>query len=88
MVRSQRSDESEQPPHDKEALLVAIPRLLTIDEVSTIARAPASSVSFWIYSGRLRALKVGRRRLIAENDLLEFLGLDREALPNVKQRRR
>lgn len=67
---------------------MAIPKLLTIAEVSTIARAPASSVSYWIYSGRLRALKVGRRRLVAENDLSAFLGLEREPLTSTKQRRR
>lgn len=69
-------------------MLVAIPRLLTIDEVSTIARAPASSVSYWIYSGRLRALKVGRRRLVAENDLSEFLGLASERPTQAKRRGR
>lgn len=67
---------------------MAIPKLLTINEVAFIARAPSSSVSFWIYSGRLRALKVGRRRLVAENDLSEFLGLTSETRTPTKRRGR
>ena len=50
-----------------------LPRLFTIDEVSTVTRAPRSTVQFWIYSGQLRSLKVGRRRLVSDQALLAFL---------------
>lgn len=52
---------------------MALPRLLTISEVASLTRAPISTVSFWIYSGKLKAHKVGRRRLVAEPDLVAFV---------------
>lgn len=54
---------------------MAIPKLYTIDEVGEVAHAPGS-VLFWIYSGKLASVKVGRRRLVAEDALRRFLGLD------------
>lgn len=50
-----------------------IPRLLTVAEVAKIARAPRSSVQYWIYSGRLQSRRVGRRRLVTEDELCDFL---------------
>jgi excisionase family DNA binding protein len=62
--------------HDERRFTVTIPRLYTIDEVVAVAHAPRGSVQFWVYSGKLPSLKVGRRRLIAEDALRRFLGLD------------
>ena len=52
---------------------MTLPKLLTIAEVGDIARAPRSSVLYWIYSGKLKAYKVGRRRLVSEQDLMAFI---------------
>jgi excisionase family DNA binding protein len=65
--------------HYKEVLLMAVPQLFTIDEVATITHAPRSTVLYWIYSGRLATLKVGRRRLVQEVDLQRFLGISTPA---------
>jgi excisionase family DNA binding protein len=54
---------------------MSIPRFYTLDEIAEIASAPRSSVNFWVYSDRLRSVKVGRRRLVTEPDLIKFLGL-------------
>jgi len=62
--------------HDERRFTVAIPKLYTIDEVGALAHAPRGSVLFWVYSGKLASVKVGRRRLIAEDALRCFLGLD------------
>lgn len=55
---------------------MALPKLLTIDEVAAIARAPRSTVFHWAYTGRLKSRRVGRRRLVVEEDLRAFLKLD------------
>jgi hypothetical protein len=44
--------------------------------IVAVAHAPRGSAQFWVYSGKLPSLKVGRRRLIAEDALRRFLGLD------------
>jgi excisionase family DNA binding protein len=62
--------------HVQRRFIVTIPKLYTIDEVGTLAHAPRGSVLFWIYSGKLASVKVGRRRLVAEDALRRFLGLD------------
>ena len=46
---------------------------LTIVEAAALARAPVSSVRGWIYSGRLRASRPGRRVLVRRDRLLAFL---------------
>ena len=51
-----------------------IPKLLTLDEVAALTRAPVRSVYYWIYTGKLRGRKVGRRMLVAEPDLAVFVG--------------
>jgi excisionase family DNA binding protein len=52
---------------------MVLPKLLKIAEVAEIARAPRSTVLYWIYSGKLKAYKVGRRRLVSEPDLMAFI---------------
>jgi excisionase family DNA binding protein len=54
-----------------------VPKFFTVDEVAAIARAPRSSVFHWIYSGKLNSQRVGRRRLISEQDLRAFLRVDK-----------
>lgn len=65
---------------------MSIPRMLTVTEVAAHCRGPVSSVRGWIYAGKLRSRKVGRRRLVAEADLLQFLehGTDGEAAAAAK----
>jgi excisionase family DNA binding protein len=53
-----------------------IPKLLTVEEVAEVTRAPVSSVRSWIYCGKLRGRKVGKRMLVAETDLAVFVGED------------
>lgn len=55
---------------------MAIPRLLTIAEVAAIARAPLNTVRFWIYSSKLASRRVGRRRLVTEDELRTFLKVE------------
>jgi len=47
--------------------------LLKIDEVAEACRTSTSTVRWWIGQGRLRSLKVGRRRLVYASDLTAFL---------------
>jgi excisionase family DNA binding protein len=56
-----------------------LPKLLTIDEVAAAARAPRSTVFHWIYTDQLRSRRIGRRRLVAEPDLLRFLDGEKTA---------
>jgi excisionase family DNA binding protein len=46
---------------------------LTVAEVAEKTRAPVSTVRHWIYTGRLKARKVGRRRLVEKMALVDFL---------------
>lgn len=59
--------------------MTTIPRLLTLPEVAAVARAPLSSVRYWIQKGQLPSVKVGRRRLVAEADVVAFIGLPASA---------
>ena len=50
--------------------------LLRLEEVAAEARAPLSSVRYWISSGRLPSVRPGRRRLVRRIDLDAFLARD------------
>ena len=52
-----------------------VPTLYSIDDVSLLTQSPRNTVIFWIRTGRLNALKVGRRRMVTEPALLRFLGV-------------
>ena len=55
-------------------------RLLTIDEVADLLRVSRWSVYQLIWSGQLRTLKIGRRRLVRPSALAECMKLlDQEA---------
>ena len=56
---------------------MTLPKYLTISEVAAATHAPRSSVLYWIYSGKLKAYKVGRRRLVTEQDLIAFIQQER-----------
>ena len=60
------------------------PRFLLIDEAAAIARTSPNTIRYWIQSGRLRSARPGRRRLIAERDLLALLNDD--AAPGTRRR--
>ncbi len=57
---------------------MGLPKLHTIDEIADLTHSPRRSVLYWIYSGRLKSLKVGRRRLVAEEALCRFMGVDED----------
>jgi excisionase family DNA binding protein len=55
-------------------------RLLTINEVADLLRISRWSVYQLIWSGQLRTLKIGRRRLVRPSALAECMDLlDQEA---------
>jgi excisionase family DNA binding protein len=56
--------------------LADLPRLLTIPEVASVARAPITSVRGWLATGRLQSVRPGRRRLIPRDALERFLAGD------------
>lgn len=49
------------------------PELLTVNEAAEIMRIGRTSANGLLWSGELRSIKVGRRRLIRRVDLDEFL---------------
>ncbi|MBK8169660.1 MAG: helix-turn-helix domain-containing protein [Sandaracinaceae bacterium] len=53
-----------------------LPALLTLSECAEIARAPLSSVRYWVSQGRLRSVRPGRLRLVRRADLALFLGIE------------
>jgi excisionase family DNA binding protein len=54
---------------------MTIPKLLTVSEVAAITRAPRASVQAWLYKNRLESVKVGRQRLVTEEALARFIGM-------------
>jgi excisionase family DNA binding protein len=46
---------------------------LFVEEVARMCRTPASSVRYWLCTGRLASVKPGKRRLIRRDDLERFL---------------
>jgi len=50
-----------------------IAELLRLDEVAALCRTSTSTVRWWILRGRLKSLKVGRRRLVRAADVRAFL---------------
>lgn len=60
--------------------MVAQERLLTINEVADLLRISRWSVYQLIWSGQLRTLKIGRRRLVRPSALAACMDiLDQEA---------
>lgn len=60
--------------------MVAQERLLTINEVADLLRISRWSVYQLIWSGQLRSLKIGRRRLVRPSALAACVDiLDQEA---------
>ncbi len=59
---------------ESQPLVMSRPRFLLIDEAAEIARTSPNTIRYWIQIGRLPSTKPGRRRLIAESDLLALLG--------------
>ena len=48
-------------------------RYLTLGEVAEITRAPMSTVYHWCGAEKLRSFRVGKRRLVREDDLAKFI---------------
>ncbi len=52
---------------------MGLPRMYTITQVAEITHAARSSVEHWVYSGKLLSRRVGRHRLVTEDELRTFL---------------
>jgi excisionase family DNA binding protein len=52
---------------------VLLPRLLTVVEVANACRVASRTVWRWIAEGELKTHRLGRKVLIAEEDLADFL---------------
>ena len=50
-----------------------LPRLLTVTEVADLCRVVSRTVRRWIADGDLKVHHLGRKVLIAESDLADFL---------------
>ncbi len=48
-------------------------RYLTLDQVAERLSTPLATVRYWLALGKLRAYKPGRRPLVSEADLAEFV---------------
>ena len=48
-------------------------QLFLVEEVAAICRVPISTVRHWILIGKLKSIRPGRRRLVRQSDLEEFL---------------
>ncbi|WP_062518536.1 helix-turn-helix transcriptional regulator [Demequina gelatinilytica] len=56
-----------------------MPKLLTITEVAEMLRTSPNTINYWIYKGTgPKSIKVGRRRLWSEADVLAWLEARRE----------
>jgi excisionase family DNA binding protein len=53
--------------------MTTTPRYLLIDEAAEIARTSPNTIRYWIATGRLPSRRPGRRRLIAERDLIALI---------------
>jgi excisionase family DNA binding protein len=49
---------------------------LLLSEVAELARAPISTVRFWVLTGRPPSSRPGKRRLVRRRDLERFLRRD------------
>lgn len=56
-----------------------IPKVYTIAEVSKHTRAPIATVRSWIYTGKLKSIKIGRKRLISETEVLRLFNTQEHA---------
>lgn len=67
------------PLHQRSARRRAdLPHLLTVDEVASVLRVTPEYVTRWmIFTKRIQYVKVGRRPLVDERDLLEFMNRHR-----------
>jgi excisionase family DNA binding protein len=52
---------------------MTVPKLYTLDEVAELTHAPKRSVVHWVQSGKLKSVKAGKRRLVSEAQLMQFL---------------
>lgn len=57
---------------------MALPKFYTVEQVAALTHAPEKSVLYWIYSGKLGSVRAGRRRLVTEQALRAYLGLDED----------
>lgn len=68
LVAALREELAQAPP-------AAMPdRLLDVDEAATVLGVSRTSVYQELQAGRLRSVKVGRRRLIPSSAIAEFIG--------------
>ncbi len=48
-------------------------RLLSVDEVIQVLNCGRTTVNSYLWSGQLRSVKIGRRRLVRPEDLTRFI---------------
>jgi excisionase family DNA binding protein len=53
--------------------VAVVAMLLTAPEVASLLRVSVATVRAWTYQGRLPVVKLGRRTLYKEEDILEFI---------------
>ena len=44
-----------------------------VEEIAHMCRVPASSVRYWLCTGKLASIRPGKRRLVRRDDLIRFL---------------
>lgn len=52
---------------------MSIPELMTVGEVAAACRTTESTVRYWHQLGRLRGVKLGRRRLFPRSEVEAFV---------------
>lgn len=55
-----------------------------VEEIAQMCRVPASSVRYWLSTGKLASIRPGKRRLVRRDDLMRFL---RDAGTEVRRER-
>jgi len=52
---------------------MAVSMLMTVHEVASLLRVSVATVRAWTYQGRLPTVKLGRRCLYKEEDILQLI---------------
>jgi excisionase family DNA binding protein len=58
-----------------------LPTLMTLQEVAQYCRVPLATVRYWTAMRRFPVIKMGRKPLVEENDLMFYLKSKKIGLP-------
>lgn len=64
---------------------VALPRLLTLTQVAEYLQTPRETIRHWVFDGRLKAYKPGRKVLVKASDVLRLV--EANDVPTARGRR-